>query len=102
MLSVIIFVVCELFAWGVGKIKTGLRVGREGEEQLKGVVRFFLNILKMCTVVFFSGIWADCVIEQQDLNTMVAGGISIIYFLSIIALLIAVVVIRIRKRGRLE
>ena len=47
MLSVIIFVVCELFAWGVGKIKTGLRVSREGEEQLKGVVRFFLNIFKL-------------------------------------------------------
>lgn len=102
VLSAIILVVCELSAWGVEKIKTGLRVSREGEEQLKGVVRFFLNILKMCTVVFFSGIWADCVIEQQDLNTMVAGGLSIIYFLSIIALLIAVVVIRIRKRGRLE
>ena len=48
VLSAIILVVCELSAWGVEKIKTGLRVSREGEEQLKGVVRFFLNILKMC------------------------------------------------------
>ena len=102
VLSAIILVVCEVFAWIVEKIKTGLRVSREGEEQLKRVVCLFLNILKICMVVFFSGIWADCVIEQHNLNTMVAGGIAIIYSLSIIALLMAVVVIRIRKSSRLE
>ena len=68
------------------------------KEKLKGVVCFFLNIFKICTVGFCSVIWADCVIEQHNLNTMVSSGISIIYFLSIIALLIAVVVIRIKNK----
>ena len=100
VVSVIVLAVCELFAWVSEKIKTGFRVSKEGEAQLKRVVRIFLNIIKICTVVLFSGIWADCIIEQHNLNTTVAGGISIVYFLSIVAFLIAVVVIRIRSRFR--
>lgn len=97
VLSIIILLVCELLAFLIEKIKTGLKISKKGEVQIRNVVRFFLNVFKIGTIIFFSGIWADCVIKQQNLNPILAGGISIIFFLSIIVLLIAVVVIRVRE-----
>ncbi len=97
VLSIIILLVCELSAFLIGKIKTGLKINKKGEEQIRNVVRFFLNVFKICIVIFFSGIWADCVIKQQNLNTTLVRGISIIYFLSIIVFLIAIVVIRVKE-----
>lgn len=93
----IILLICELLGFLIGKIKTGLKISKKGEAQIRNAVHVFLNVFKTGAVIFFSGIWADCVIKQQKLNTTIAGGISIIFLLSIIAFLTAVVVIRLKE-----
>lgn len=93
----IILLICELLGFWIGKIKTGLKISKKGEAQIRNAVHVFLNVFKTGAVIFFSGIWADCVIKQQKLNTTIAGGISIIFLLSIIAFLTAVVVIRLKE-----
>ena len=97
VLSLIILLICELLGFWIGKIKTGLKISKKGEAQIRNAVHVFLNVFKTGAVIFFSGIWADCVIKQQKLNNTIAGGISIIFLLSIIAFLTAVVVIRLKE-----
>ena len=97
VLLIIILLICELLGFWIEKIKTGLKISKKGEAQIRNAVHVFLNVFKTGAVIFFSGIWADCVIKQQKLNTTIAGGISIIFLLSIIAFLTAVVVIRLKE-----
>lgn len=101
VVSGIVLLLGGLFDFLIGKIKVGFRVTQVGEEQIKNVVRVFLIAIKTGTVIFFSGIWADCVIRQRNLNTTLAGVISFIYLFAIVAFLIAVVAVR-AKNGRKE
>ena len=42
VLSIIILLVCELSAFLIGKIKTGLKISKKGEAQIRNAVHVFL------------------------------------------------------------
>lgn len=97
VVSIIMLLFCEILTWVIEKVKTGLRMSRKGEEQLKGTIKVFLDIFKLCNVVFYSGIWADSVIKQQPMSMFVTMLISWIYIISLMTFFVALIVIRVKN-----
>lgn len=60
--------------------------------------KIFADIFKLCTVIFFSGIWANGVIIQQAMNVHVVMIVSWVYALACIGFFIAITVIVVANR----
>ncbi|MDE6732349.1 MAG: hypothetical protein K2J77_05680 [Oscillospiraceae bacterium] len=79
------------------KIKTGVKISENGDLKIRAALKILLDIFKLGFSFFFSGVWADCVIRQRPLNTIIPAAVMLIMFLSFCAFAIAAIVIKVKN-----
>lgn len=87
----------ELACYVTKRVKSGLKITKSGELKLKVAVYIFIDIIKLSISCFFTH-WADCVIKQKMTNRLVPVAAVYICAAGLVAIIIAVVVIRIKDR----
>lgn len=87
----------ELSALLSKKIKTGVKISESGDLKIRTALKLLLDVFKLGFSFFFSGVWADCVIRQRPLNTLIPAAVMLIMFLSFCAFVIAAIVIKIKN-----
>lgn len=97
IVSFIVVILGELAAYAVGKVKAGMKISLRGQNQLRAVILIFIHVLKIGVLIFFSIMWTNCVIKQVPMNTLYATLLAWMLLGSILAFLIAVVVIRVKN-----
>ncbi len=97
IVSFIVVILGELAAYAVGKVKAGMKISLRGQNQLRAVILIFIHALKIGVLIFFSIMWTNCVIKQVPMNTLYATLLAWMLLGSILAFLIAVVVIRVKN-----
>lgn len=71
ILSLVVLVVLEVFAFVSKRVKTGLNVNETGERMIREAIAILLDVLKWIFSFFNAGVWVDCVIRQHALNTTI-------------------------------
>ena len=100
VISLISLTLCEILALLSQKVNIGLKVSKMGEKKLREGTAIFLDISKLGFSFFFAGVWADCVIRQHSLNTVIPKTITAALFISFILLIIFSIIVRIRYSDR--
>lgn len=96
LVSITALVFCEISALLSKKIKTGIKISEKGDMKIRTALKMLLDICKLGFSFFFSGVWADCVIRQQPLNTGIPAAVMLIMFLAFIVFVIDLIVIKIK------
>ena len=97
LVSAVALVFCEASALLSKKIKMGVKISEKGGIKIRTALRMFLDISKLGFSFFFAGVWADCVIRQHPLNTVIPAVTMLIMFSSFLVFVIASVVIKIKN-----
>ena len=71
IVSLVVLVVLEVFAFVSKRVKPGLNVNETGERMIRESVVILLDVLKWIFSFFYAGVWVDCVIRQHALNTTI-------------------------------
>ncbi len=87
----------ELAGCVAKRVKSGLKITEAGEKNHKAAVCIFIDIIKLCISCFFTH-WADCVMKQNHMNRLIPICAVYICFAGFIALIIALVIIRVKDR----
>lgn len=90
-------VFCEAAVFISKKINTGIKMSKKGEMKFKTALVMLLDISKMSFSFFFAGVWADCVIRQNPLDTNIPNSFVLVLFISFIVFVIAAIVIKIKN-----
>ncbi len=89
--------VCETFELITRKLKKmGLAVNETGNNALRTATILILDLLMLLFSGFFSGIWVDCVLTQQPMNTFIGRCACYLLFACIIAFPVTFIVIRVK------
>lgn len=86
--------VMKFFQFLIKKIKSGLKVTENGEENLKLSANLLTSAIAFIVCVFFS-YWAFCVLNQTPLNIKIGAGFAISIMIVFPIFIISVIVIRI-------
>ena len=92
-----VLIFCELIAWAAGKVKSGLKVNEQGEENLRMAAVLWIDLVKGGITLFFTH-WSFCVIHQKPMNTDLVVGIIYAIGIGFLLFLVAAVVTRVRWR----
>lgn len=80
LVSVITLVICVALNILVKKIKVSNKVTEKGGELMRFGVRAYIDLCQLCMVLFFSGVWSDCVIRQHPLDTDIPAAFLFVLF----------------------
>lgn len=97
LVSIAALVFCEISVFLSRKINPGLKISEKGYMKIRTALKILLDIIKLGFSFFFSGVWADCVIRQQPLNTNIPAAVMLIMFSAFLVFVIAVIVIKIKN-----
>ena len=85
-----------IFSFGghiANKVNLGLKVDEQGEKLTRAAVNLYLDALKVCWGIAFAH-WADCVIHQHGMYTLIPVIGVLILFFGLLVLSLALLVIR--------
>lgn len=91
LLALAFFGICGFFS---NKIKSGLKISSKGDVIIRQQIRLSIYIIQFNVVFFFSGEWADAVIRQRQLNTVIPVLSMYIFMLLLLLLVISIVIVR--------
>ena len=100
LISLITLVICSVLAILVRKVSVGKNMTERGERLSRSAVMLYFDFFQLVMAVFFSGVWSDCVIHQQPLNTYIPVILLFITFGLLIALFVFLVVVSILCREK--
>ncbi len=94
LFAIILVQVITYFIW---KIPTGMKISEAKEAKIKSAFQLLIDFSGIGYVFFYAGVWTDCVIRQNPLDTHIPQIILLFIFLMNILFFIYIIVIRIRK-----
>ena len=100
IVSVITLVICAVLNLLVNKVKVSKKVTERGAELMRFGVRSYIDLFRLGMVFFFSGVWSDCVIRQNPLDTRIPNSITLTLFGGLLALIVFMTVVRIKHREK--
>lgn len=95
-IALIALIICEIIAFLSGKMRLGLRISEAGGRKIRSALKLQSSVTKLCLSFFFSGVWTDCIIRQQPLNTSFAVFTLMAVLLSLVLFTTYTLIIRLR------
>lgn len=87
----------ELSALLSRKMKSGVKISEAGDGKTRTALALLLDVFKFGFSFFFAGVWADCVIRQRPLNTLIPAAVMLIMVLAFCVFVIAAIVIKVKN-----
>lgn len=81
-------------AFAATKVKTGMKLSGKGDFIFRAAIVLLIDVVSLVLVVFFGGVWVDCVLRQHPLNTAIPSIALYVMFAAFAAFFIAAIVIR--------
>lgn len=97
LVSLITLLICGVICLLTKRAKIG-RVSETGGKLMRFAFTAYIDIFQLLMVLFFSGVWSDCVIRQHPLNTRIPGFILLVLMGLFLVMVIFMIAVRIRCR----
>ncbi len=98
LVSVITLVICAVLNMLVNKVKVSKKVTERGAELMRFGVRSYIDLSRLGMVFFYSGVWSDCVIRQNPLDTRIPNAILLTMFGLFAVLTIFLIAVKLKFR----
>lgn len=89
-------------AFAVTKVNPGLKLSSRGEALFRGAVVLLIDVISLGIVIFFGGVWVDCVLRQRPLNTVIPSVVLYAMMAAFAVFFIAAIVIRLTDPAKTD